>query len=506
MEEQLKDIEKKATVYYQEKNYAAALRTFLQLLTIYPKREDLLICIANCYDGLQQKEEAVEYYQRALKINKKSDISAANLSIIYYEMQNYAQAKKYAAKALKLNSKNTAALSVMGNLYYTKKNNEKALKFYLQALDVTRDYYTALINTITIYMERKDYTTAYFYAKRAIQSYPDSAEIKNLLANICMEKGFYDEAIVLLASLYKQHPEDFWLCNMLSQVFQQKKQYDQALEMGWRAVVLSKGNNDQQINFGYLLYEIAVESPTADVLSYVRRWQEEYPENPIAKHMSSAMLNVDHVSQISNGYVQNIFNAFADDFEEVLGDLDYAVPSQMETALEVLSQNVKLKKMKILDVGCGTGLCGVYLKKYAKFKGLDGVDISEKMLAIAKSKKIYNHLYNQDLCKFLSEHQNSYDLINAADVFTYFGELGGVFVLLYESLKPEGRVLFSISENSYNNEDYFLHLSGRFLHNRKYVEEGLEKRGFMIEKINRIKLRNEGEKEVWGWIVMAKKI
>ena len=109
------------------------------------------------------------------------------------------------------------------------------------------------------------------------------------------------------------------------------------------------------------------------------------------------------------------------------------------------------------------------------------------------------------LSQFLSRHENGYDLINAADVFTYFGELGSVFVLMFDALKPGGRILFSVSENSHNKDDYFLHLSGRFLHSKSYVEEGLKKRGFIIEKLNRVKLRNEGEAEVWGWIVMARK-
>ena len=145
------------------------------------------------------------------------------------------------------------------------------------------------------------------------------------------------------------------------------------------------------------------------------------------------------------------------------------------------------------------------MKKYAKFRGLDGVDLSEKMLEVARRKKLYTRLYNQDLSQFLSRHENGYDLINAADVFTYFGELGSVFVMMFDALKPGERTPFKVNVNSFNKDDYFLHLSGRFLHSKSYVEEGLKKRGFIIEKLNRVKLRNEGEAEVWGWIVMARK-
>lgn len=501
----MKNDEEKATELYRQGNYSAALRLFLQLLAEAPEREDLLVFIANCYDGLGQKEEAAGYYRKALKKNRKSDTAAANLAIICYETQQYAEAERYVARALKINPQNASALAVKGNLRFRRKDSDGALGCYLRALSASRNFYSALINAASIYESRRDYASAYYYAKRAVDKYPDSAEAKNLLADICLENGRPDEAIVLLAALYEKNPGDYWLCNMLSQAFQQKKEYDRALEMGWRAVVLSRGASDQQINFGYLLYEIAVESPSTDVLGYARRWQQEYPDDPIARHVTAAMLNAGHVSQIGSGYVRDIFDAFADDFEEVLSDLDYAVPSLMAKSLEALAKNVKLKKMKILDAGCGTGLCGAYLKKYARFRGLDGVDISEKMLVVARRKKIYTHLYNQDLCRFLADRKNAYDLINAADVFTYFGELGGLFVQLYEALKPGGRVLFSISENTLSADNYLLHLSGRFLHRKNYVEENLQKRGFIIEQINRVKLRNEGEKEVWGWIVMARK-
>jgi predicted TPR repeat methyltransferase len=221
--------------------------------------------------------------------------------------------------------------------------------------------------------------------------------------------------------------------------------------------------------------------------------------------MSNAIINNEKVSHVDNIFVREIFDAFADDFEDVLHNLDYKVPTLISKSLDSLFSNLKLKKMKILDVGCGTGLCGKYLKKYSKFRGLDGVDISPKMLKIAKQKKLYTHLYNRDLRKFLDSHTSSYDLIVAADVFTYFGELNPLFILLYNSLRKGGRILFSISENNFNNNNYFLHQSGRFLHNRKYVENSLNRQGFFIEKLNRACLRNEGDKKVYGWIVMAQK-
>lgn len=497
--------EKKAIEYYRKKNYSSALNEFFKLDDSFLKQEKFLILIANCYDALGQKKEAVEYYKKALKTNKKSETATSNLAIIYYELKNIFQAKRYANKTLKINPQNVSAMVVWGNINYCAKKYLKALKFYQQALEIQHNFYTANFNTAGIYFDMKDYPTAYFYARRTVQLYPDSQEAMALLANICIELNKADEAVEVLAYLYQQNPQDYWVCNSISQAYQQQQKYELALDMGWRAITLSNGENSQHINFGYLLYEIAIESKTTDVKKYAKKWLQKYPENQVVRHMGNAILNAENVSQINSLFVREIFDAFADDFEDVLQSLDYSVPSLMSKYLDSLFTNLKLPKMKILDAGCGTGLCGKYLKKYAKFRGLDGVDISSKMLEVAKRKKLYTHLYCQDLNVFLSEKNNEYDLINAADVFTYFGELNNMFILLFGALKKDGRILFSVSENYENDNDYFLHASGRFLHSRKYIEDSLKRQGFFVEKINRFRLRNEGDKKVFGWIIMAQK-
>lgn len=497
--------EKKALDFYRRQNYSAALKAFFKLDESILKRGDILVLIANCYDALGQKKSAVDYYKKALKVQKKSETAAANLAIIYYELKKIFQAKRYANKALKINPQNVSALVVWGNICYCAKNYPKALHYYQRALEQQRDFYTANFNTAGIYFEMKDYPTAYFYARRTVQLYPQAQEAMALLANICMELDKNDEAVEILAQLYAKNPRDYWVCNSISQAFQRCGRYDEALEMGWRAVLLSKGENAQQINFGYLLYETAIESSAPDVKKYARKWLQKYPDSPVVRHMGNAIVNAESVSQINSLFVREIFDAFADDFEEVLHNLDYSVPSRMSEEMDSLFANLHLKKMKILDIGCGTGLCGHYLKRYAKFRGLDGVDISAKMLEVAARKKLYTHLYNEDIKQFLSSRSAAYDLINAADVFTYFGELNSLFILLYQALRKNGRILFSVSENYENDRDWFLHASGRFLHSRKYIETSLIRQGFFIEKINRVRLRNEGDKAVYGWIVMAQK-
>lgn len=106
------------------------------------------------------------------------------------------------------------------------------------------------------------------------------------------------------------------------------------------------------------------------------------------------------------------------------------------------------------------GLCAPFLKKYASWHGLEGVDLSSGMLAEAARKKLYARLYCQELCAFLSGHKKRYDLIAAADVLTYFGDLDSVFAGFAFALKKNGRIIFTVTQNVYDDSDWYLHLSG----------------------------------------------
>ena len=75
----------------------------------------------------------------------------------------------------------------------------------------------------------------------------------------------------------------------------------------------------------------------------------------------------------------------------------------------------------IADIGCGTGLvaCALNLSNGQ----VDGIDISEEMLRIAKEKKLYRSLYKADLTNSLDAIFNDYGAVVSAGTFTS-GHLG----------------------------------------------------------------------------------
>jgi predicted TPR repeat methyltransferase len=81
----------------------------------------------------------------------------------------------------------------------------------------------------------------------------------------------------------------------------------------------------------------------------------------------------------------------------------------------------------VLDVGCGTGVVGVALRRLGVAR-IDGIDISVEMLAEAGAKRVdgrsvYEHLIEADLTRAIDVPDDAYDGIVSAGTFTH-GHLG----------------------------------------------------------------------------------
>ena len=77
------------------------------------------------------------------------------------------------------------------------------------------------------------------------------------------------------------------------------------------------------------------------------------------------------------------------------------------------------------DLGCGTGLCGLLLRPAGRDAG--GVDLSPAMIEKARARGVYDRLEAGDLVEAMKKAPRSFDLLVAADVFIYVGDLAPTF-------------------------------------------------------------------------------
>jgi predicted TPR repeat methyltransferase len=189
-------------------------------------------------------------------------------------------------------------------------------------------------------------------------------------------------------------------------------------------------------------------------------------------------------------YVQSLFDSYAEGFERHLTDvLRYQAP-------QILVEGLGQRRFEsALDLGCGTGLGGECLQGHAS--RVVGVDISAGMVAQARSRGVYAEVLQADVLDFLSASRQVFDLVVAADVFIYLGDLGAVFSAVKGRLAPEGMFAFTV-ELASGKRDVELRPSLRYAHTRSAIESLARGNGFTIQAMAEHALREDQGTPIGG--------
>ena len=160
-------------------------------------------------------------------------------------------------------------------------------------------------------------------------------------------------------------------------------------------------------------------------------------------------------------------------------------------AVDLLNSHMNDKNIEIVDIGCGTGLVGKFLQNKG-YLYYDGLDISEEMLEIAKSRG-YRHLSVGSLQNKLPYGNDSYDAVFCVGVFTHGHVNSNGLDELIRITKKDGFIIFTINEGVY--EDYQF--------DKKIPL--MEKEG-LIKVINFDKKDYMTKKNVMGYYCLAQKV
>lgn len=195
-------------------------------------------------------------------------------------------------------------------------------------------------------------------------------------------------------------------------------------------------------------------------------------------------------------YVEYLFDDYAAEFQQhLVGVLHYRAHALLIQRLADLGPR---RFSSVLDLGCGTGLCGPLIAPLAD--RVDGVDISRRMLDQARTLGIYTTLVHADVADHLHSASRRYDLVLAADVFIYVGELSRVFAGVARVLQPGGLFCFTV-ELAAEGQTLQLLPSLRYAHSEAYIRQLASAHGFALQTLLRAPLREDQQQPVQGLYV-----
>lgn len=205
------------------------------------------------------------------------------------------------------------------------------------------------------------------------------------------------------------------------------------------------------------------------------------------------------------GYTAALFDAYAPTFNDNLrNDLHYRAPELLLVGLEralAPGRGAGPGTLDICDVGCGTGLLGPLLRPLAR--RLSGVDRSPRMLEEASALHVYDDLTEADLTATLASRPGAYDVITAADVFVYIGDLGPALAATATALRLGGLLAFTVERAS--SAGYQLTTTGRYEHAPAFVRDVAAASGLTEVSSDEVVLRVEQARPVAGLVWVLQK-
>ena len=175
---------------------------------------------------------------------------------------------------------------------------------------------------------------------------------------------------------------------------------------------------------------------------------------------------------LPQAYVARLFDDYAWRFDKhLVKNLGYRAPALIAEALSAIAPGRRFASA--LDLGCGTGLMGEALR--GRVGHLTGIDLSAAMIAKARDRNVYDELIIGDAVAPMRERPSAFDLIVAADVFVYVGDLAPLFAAVGTALTEDG--LFAFSVEACEGDGFKLEPTMRFTHSRSYVEATARKAG-----------------------------
>ena len=479
----------------QQGDMPHAVAHWTHALDLQPNDANLHTNLANAYNALKDHDKAIQHYQQALLLEPNYAQAHNNLANIYMLQNHYPQAlnhyraavhaqpdftqahynlgllllkhheldaaKKQFSNVLTLQPNHVDAQFYLGVLHLNDDLLDEAEQAFQNVLTSQDEHVFSLTNLGVIALKREQGQIAIDYFTRALAFDPNNIEARNNIAATFIHHDRHENALTHYDVLLKQDPDNIeYLYN--SGVAQMALGHLKEAIAHFETILMHDSQHFAALNNLAAIQMRLGHRSKAIIL--LQRATAANPKDTACQFMLHALTGDEKHPKPCADYVSNLFNNYALYYDQHMqGSLKYTLPFSIMRALHTLGY---IHFKHTMDLGCGTGLSGVVLRESSEH--LTGLDIAAKMLEQAREKAVYDTLIEAELLGHLQTHQQQYDLIVAADVLPYSGDLQPLFEIIKQRLTPQGLFVFS-SEIS-PDEPWILQDSARFCHHPDYIQ------------------------------------
>jgi predicted TPR repeat methyltransferase len=442
--------------------HTQAAACFRRAAALDPARPEPAAALGIALGRMQLFADATTWLQKVVGMGLDRPEVYQHLGNALVQLGQFAEAERYARMAVEKAPQSAESWQTLGEAAASQSRTDEAIECFRRAIAIKPDFALAhyTLGMTLAHLERFD--EALSSVREAIRLRPDYPEALSTLGTILIGKRQLDEAIETLRKSIRLRPEHLDTHIELARAFELARRFPDAAQEFKEILRLS-------------------------------------PDNPSVKFHIAALSGENAPAAPPPGLMTTLFDRHADSFDEhLLENLQYRVPALLQEAVVAAGGR---RDLDVLDLGCGTGLCGVLFRPMAR--KLIGVDLSPAMLAKARERNIYDGLEVAEVTAALRGAPSRFDLLVAGDVLCYIGDLSAVFDAASMSLRPGG--LFAFSVETHSGTGWLLRPTRRYAHATGYVRQAANAAGFECVSLSETAaLRKEAGNDVPGLIVVLR--
>lgn len=241
--------------YYFLKKFQNSLDVLLGLNQIIENHE-IKNFIAKNYQSLRQNDKAISYYSNAIKINPKVANYYNELANIYSENLKIDLAVQYYQKVLELDQRSNTKMIIYINIglaLYRAGKIEDAMISFKESLKINPNIPNAWLNLGLCYQQKREHVLAKENFLKAIELDPKFFYAYSSLGNTCLDLGECEKAIFYLQKALEINSTHSLSWMFLGKAYLMSRQHQLSLEASKKSFTLDPKNLSAVSNYLYSL-------------------------------------------------------------------------------------------------------------------------------------------------------------------------------------------------------------------------------------------------------------
>jgi tetratricopeptide (TPR) repeat protein len=237
-------------------------------------------------------------WRTTLAWNPNSSLAHNNLGNFFLQNGRTDEAMEQFQKALKIEPRYALAHNNLGAALYQKGRVDEAVTHYQKALEIEPRYAQAHNNLGIVLFQKGQVDAAMAHFQKALAIQPNNAEIYNNFGNALLGKGEAAGALRCFQKAVEIAPDFAGAQENLGMILFQKGQMDEAIVHYQKAVAIQPVNAEFQYNLGYALF---LKGEARGAIAHYQRSLELQPQNAIAGKNLAWILATCPETSVRNG-------------------------------------------------------------------------------------------------------------------------------------------------------------------------------------------------------------